>query len=401
MSAGMMGAKDVILSLVRARPDSRRKPRYVFALPYLADYRRGFFDRLIEDLDGELVLVHPRTPINPSTRVIEHELSLFSEPVKRRFGFESQPRLVRTVADLTPTAIVVEANIRDLTYVRLLVWARLARVPVAIWGLGRYERARSTVEVIGGSLMTFLMVNLSSCVIGKGSGPAEYYARYAMSSGKVVVAPNSSGLEERLEKLPFSALEEVSVAAPLHVLFVGRLTASKGVDLLIRGLAAVDRPEAVVLHVVGEGPAQDSLSVLSHDLGVAASVHFHGNLQGDALVKRFADAHVLALPGKGGLVVPEALAAGLPLIVGSLDHAGDGTLGELLTEGINAFIAPEQSERGLRSAIDSMISAVDSGDFVLMQEAARDTFSRHGGVAAMSATFSDFLTVGSKATSVD
>ena len=307
-------------------------------------------------------------------------------------GFESQRHLVRNVAALDPKAIVVEANVRDLTYIRLLIWARFAGVPVAIWGLGRYSReSRSLLESLAGRAMTTALVALSSRVIGKGAGPAEYYRKFTGNPSKVVVAPNSSGIEDRLECIARSVPDVFTLDRPMVVLFVGRLTPPKDLDLLIHGMAVMRNGGACRLEIVGEGPEMDRLRDLAERNGLGERVVFFGNLEGDDLVERFERADVLALPGKGGLVVPEALAAGLPLVVGPLNHAGDGTLGEVIRDGLNAVVAAERSAQAQANAMDSIFSALGEGRFGEMQAAARESYSQHGGVAAMTDVFDAFL----------
>lgn len=364
--------------------------RHIFALPYLADYREGFFDELERHLTGNLLIVHPRFPIDPSVRVLEHKRSLFSEPVRTFAGaFESQRHLVARIAELKPSTIVIEANTRDVSYVRLLIWARLRGIPTAIWGLGRYNRPRTRAENIGGAAMTLLLVTLATQVIGKGPGPAQYYRSYTINKRKIASAPNSSGNEGQLLDIIREPRGEISDSHPLRILFVGRLTPAKNLESLIRASSQSANP--VSLHIVGDGPSRKELEELAQSLKFDKCIHFSGNLKDEELNTAFADADVLALPGKGGLVVPEALAASLPVITGPLNEAGDGTLSELLTHGMNASVSTTTDPPGLLLAIEEMIWFVNHGQLARMQSNARETYHRHGGVRAMAEIFVNFL----------
>lgn len=362
---------------------------YVFALPYLADYREGFIDELAAQIEGDLVLMHPRRPFDPSIRVFEHERSIFTQPVRRVLGgFESQKHLVAQVAKQRPARLLIEGNTRDLTYLRLLVWARLNRVPTAIWGLGRYNRPRSTIESVAGSIMTFALVTLSSHVIGKGRGPADYYRKFTWNDSKVTHAPNSSGIEEDLARIPRVGRTVIDSDNPLGVLFVGRLTEAKNLPALFTALSGLEAPWR--LHLIGDGPDRTALESLARDLGISDGVQFQGNLRGDELVAAYRDADVLALPGKGGLVVPEALAAGLPLVTGPLNEAGDGTLSALL-DSSSAAVAPSSDPHGLTIALNLVVDNIRGGRLGDMQQAARSAYQRHGGVQAMARVFRIFL----------
>lgn len=97
---------------------------------------------------------------------------------------------------------------------------------------------------------------------------------------------------------------------PPVALYVGRLAAEKGLDLLA-SLAVPDHGVRLVL--VGDGPAR---SELTERFGVA-TVTFTGLLHGQALAEAYRSADVFVFPSTTetlGLVMVEALASGLPVI---------------------------------------------------------------------------------------
>jgi glycosyltransferase involved in cell wall biosynthesis len=99
-----------------------------------------------------------------------------------------------------------------------------------------------------------------------------------------------------------------------EVLFVGRLSPEKGVDLVMdgwRGAAAA----GLTLTVVGDGPEFDRLAARAASL---AAVDFPGRLPGPEVSARMRRARCLVVPSRWyesqPLVILEALAAGLPVI---------------------------------------------------------------------------------------
>jgi rhamnosyl/mannosyltransferase len=99
------------------------------------------------------------------------------------------------------------------------------------------------------------------------------------------------------------------------LLFVGRLVAYKGVDVLVR--AMVDTPAR--LTIIGDGPLRASLEQLACDLGVAARVHFAGTLPDPDVVAHYHACDVFVLPSVTraeafGMVQLEAMACGKPVI---------------------------------------------------------------------------------------
>lgn len=62
---------------------------------------------------------------------------------------------------------------------------------------------------------------------------------------------------------------------PTQILFIGRLTRIKGVDILLEALGALS-PFEWHLDIVGDGPMRTELETLSQSLGLSSRVIFHG-----------------------------------------------------------------------------------------------------------------------------
>ncbi|MFN2537286.1 MAG: glycosyltransferase [Mycobacteriales bacterium] len=116
-------------------------------------------------------------------------------------------------------------------------------------------------------------------------------------------------------------IEAVSVAAPVGRregagIYVGRLAAEKGLDILVRAAAAA-RVEIVI---VGDGPERDSLERLARELD--APVRFPGFLTGAALEAEWSKAGFFAMtstwPENAPLALLEALVRGLPALLADI-----------------------------------------------------------------------------------
>jgi glycosyltransferase involved in cell wall biosynthesis len=113
------------------------------------------------------------------------------------------------------------------------------------------------------------------------------------------------------------------------VLFLGRITFKKGLDILIRALALVrDRLPATLLAIVGpddEG-LQPRLETLTRDLHLSSAVTFTGALYGEDRLAALAAADVWALSSHTenfGIAVLEALAAGVPSVISPAVNIAD------------------------------------------------------------------------------
>jgi glycosyltransferase involved in cell wall biosynthesis len=119
-------------------------------------------------------------------------------------------------------------------------------------------------------------------------------------------------------------------------LYVGRLDAQKGVDVLLRALAiAHSRDPRVHVVVVGAGPDRVDLASLAQQLGVAARTHFLGWRADVPALMNAADLFVMPSRWEGmPNAVLEAMSHGLPVIAtraeGSTELVRDGETGLLV-----------------------------------------------------------------------
>ena len=147
---------------------------------------------------------------------------------------------------------------------------------------------------------------------------------------------------------------------PRHLLFVGRLTAAKGVDVLIDAIPQTTTP--VHLHVAGDGPERPMLEERARQLGIADRVTFHGWVPNRQVWELLQQVDAFVHPGRWpepfGRTVIEAMALGVPTIV---SYTGGppwlvGSYGRMFTPGDPSDLAVEidrlfsQYERALAAA---------------------------------------------------
>ena len=145
------------------------------------------------------------------------------------------------------------------------------------------------------------------------------------------------------------------------ILFVGRLTSTKGVDDLIRALAFVLQIKEARLIVVGDGPERTNLIQLAATLGVDSRVEFTGTLRGASLHSQYEKSDVVVLPSKyvKGQASSETL--GLTLIEASMHSkpligTSHGGIPEIVKDGQNGLLVPENNPRALADALVRLLS---------------------------------------------
>ena len=136
------------------------------------------------------------------------------------------------------------------------------------------------------------------------------------------------------------------------LLFVGNEFARKGLKTLIQALGLL-RDRSLRLLVCGDGSPETYMR-LARELGVADRIRFEGHVKGVARYFSASDIFVFpTLHEAFGLVILEAMASGLPVIVSKAagaaeDHLRDGREGMLLDDPTDAA----RLARNIRSVIE-------------------------------------------------
>lgn len=150
-----------------------------------------------------------------------------------------------------------------------------------------------------------------------------------------------------------------SSANPLHIVFVGRMIALKGVDMLLRAVAGLSQAGVpITLTLVGDGPLRLEWQQLAVDLGIGDLARFIGSLDAAGVSKALQQSHVLCLPSvreSGGAVLLEAMATCRPVI--AVAHGGPA---ELVDNQVGCTIDadhPEQVVRDLQFAFIDIVAS--------------------------------------------
>ena len=165
-----------------------------------------------------------------------------------------------------------------------------------------------------------------------------------------------------------------SECAPRTVLYSGSLIPRKGVDLLAEAFACVAPAHPQLkLVVMGEGELRQEMEAMMQE--VAGQVQFTGFQDWQALPEFYAKADVLCAPSRHdgwALVVPEALAAGLPVI--ATDRMGAAL--DLIEPGRNGWRIEAGKLGSLCRALDA-VATMSANELQRMALSARGTAAAH------------------------
>jgi len=200
----------------------------------------------------------------------------------------------------------------------------------------------------------------------------ELVSHFGVAAGKCFVLPNPVEIE-RIGTLANEPIEPPLFADDLPVVVsCGRLVPVKNVPLLLRAIADIRERRPAHLVILGDGPERHRLEKLAGHLRVSERVRFLGFQRNPFKYMAASTVLVLASDCEGfGLVIPEAMACGTPVI------ASDCPFGpsEILTNGRDGLLFPSGDPQALAELLVKLL-----GDAALRQrlaQAARQTVQRY------------------------
>lgn len=236
---------------------------------------------------------------------------------------------------------------------RLVVWADLSEHTEQ--GVGRLQTA-----------LRRLFLRAADSILVNGSSGARYLKRLGVPANKLVVAPYVADSHFSTN----SSSKDPQVARRL--LYVGQLIERKGLEPFLRSLSRwLDghNSEMREMWIVGDGPLRCHLENMK--VSPRLRLKFFDNVSYYDLATFYANAGVFVLPTLAdtwGLVVNEAMAAGLPIFGSLYSQAVE----ELVVNGKNGWaFFPDQPAQFLNSLENMLTHPLDG--LAQMGEAAKAT----------------------------
>jgi glycosyltransferase involved in cell wall biosynthesis len=239
--------------------------------------------------------------------------------------------LIRALQEFKPNVILCEGESNILSYLKALLY-RLMNPKVALvhWSLGGMPGESHTnkfTHFLKKSLLSSFDMFLVYSSYGRGR-----LIQLGCPIDKVKVAFNVSDTERHLELYSKLNLSKEQVRAQLGLLnnftiiYVGSIDEEKRLTELILSAAKLKNSK-IRLILVGSGPLKRALQQFANELELN-NVHFIGKLSWSDLTRYYRASDVFVLPGRGGMVISESMAHGIPVVV----YQADGTEDDLIRD---------------------------------------------------------------------
>ena len=207
--------------------------------------------------------------------------------------------------------------------------------------------------------------NMTRAVTTPTRKAADFLERTIDISG---VVPISCGIDRR---------NYTPVIAPRtknRILFVGRLTGEKHVDVVLRALAKLDPALDAHFDIAGGGDQRKALEALALQLGIQDRVTFHGRVTDEELRELYSRSSVFAIASIAELqsiVTMEAMASALPVV-----GADAVALPHLVHDGENGYLFRPGDVDDLADKLTRVLTAPPA-EYERMQRASLDGVAVH------------------------
>jgi len=347
------------------------KPRVAMLLPVPTPYREPLFERFAASgLYETLVLYSREAQPTQAWRLDKHA---YPARYLKNYAPRSwhgrlligaiNPGVWRELGAFRPDAVIVYGYTSSTTLLAIL-WTVSHRVPLLVRGDSNFlDEAGKPRRLLAVKSLFLRWLTRRACgFLAVGTSNSRYWLQYGAKPEKIFQAGYAvdNDFFRREANRYRSGRDQLRCASgwdqPYLLLYVGRLSWEKGVDVLIEAMRRISatRPDIGLL-IAGDGPERRALETQAQDL---PQVHFLGFQDWNQLPRFYAAVDLFVLPSRRepwGMVVNEAMASGLAVVATGRVGAAE----DLIREGESGFVVPENDAPALASAIDRACQSVD------------------------------------------
>jgi glycosyltransferase involved in cell wall biosynthesis len=264
--------------------------------------------------------------------------------------YHLSPRIFAEIARHRPQAVITAGFSVPSAYA-------LAYTALTGAGLVLHSDGTSASEADFSAAQMFarrVLLTARPVCVANSRASADRFTELGVPASRLFSAPHTTGLR------PYWGVarrRRYDHEGPIRVISVGRLTAAKGNDQLLRAIAAA-RAEvpALAMRMIGSGPEEHALRRLAASLDL--DVEFKGFVDQPDLPDMYADADIFAFPTQGetfGIVLLEAAAAGLALVA----SAKGGATRDLVADGESGLVVNPDDIGGMARAFVRLATDAD------------------------------------------
>lgn len=245
------------------------------------------------------------------------------------------------------------------SYWLALAYCKAARKQTILWSESNLRDYRIQTRVR--TQFKSILISSFDRYVVPGTTHLDYLKSFGVVREKIWIAPNAVDVEFFSSQSALYRANKETIKSSLAItgdviLFVGRLIDEKGMRDLLLAFEKIVQHHRTTLVVVGSGPDENFYKRFAQERNLP--VIFTGFQQQSDLPKFYGIADIFAFPSHSdpwGLVLNEAMAAGLPVVVSSAPGAVD----DLVCDGENGYIHPPGDWTAIADALKKLLSEPD------------------------------------------
>lgn len=290
-----------------------------FISNFFPHYRKSIWDLLLRSKQREF---HFYFSFNPIKKIKASNLDDYNEYEKKRF-YQLKNIYVKSIiiwqSGLLKNLINIEKStlifLGEMTIISTWLASIISKIQghrIIFWGHGIYGNESYLVKKIR---LTFLKLANHNLVYGHRA--KNLLILNGFNPDSVSVIYNSINFYE--QKRHFNKLLKSAPPNPFpnndfNLLFVGRLTSKKRIDLLISAALKLNETRKINLLIIGDGPMRETLVALAEPLVKNNRCIFYGACYDEKILSEMIySADLTVSPGNVGLTAIHSLSYGTPV----------------------------------------------------------------------------------------
>ena len=261
--------------------------------------------------------------------------------------------LIACLLEFNPDVILCEGESNIISYLKA-VWYRILKPKTALvhWSLGSLPGAYPESALRRG-IKRRLLSMFDTFVVYSSYGK-DKLVELGCPHDQIHVAVNVSDTRRHIDAArnliltKEEARQELGLPMAFTVLYAGTLDDDKSLDKLFTAFTKLSAPRYALV-LLGDGPLRAELETKASELGLRYAF-FPGQVSWETMAKFYRAADVFVLPGRGGMVISEAMAHGLPVIV----YQADGTEIDLVRDGVTGYRIESDSPEAICAALKKL-----------------------------------------------
>lgn len=247
--------------------------------------------------------------------------------------------LIKSLKQFKPDLIISEGESNILSYLQAFIYKKIYKNTKLIhWSIGGLPESKPK-HLILKFIKTLLLKIFDNYIVYSTSGKQELIKNYGVNSKNIFVAVNISQVEKFLDlKQRFNSNKKLKnnfIKKLNHDKFTlvtcGSLVKEKNFQLILEAYEKIDKNNFNLI-LIGEGNYKKDLKKIV-DSKKLRNVFFVGHINWSTMAEYFFFSNLFILPGRGGMVISESMACGLPVLL----KAADGVEFDLIKNDLTGF----------------------------------------------------------------